>query len=157
MGRINLPKIEAEQIGSATIKPFSNKIRRPAVLRLEYQKSKCKIILGWKIFHVCQRLIQWPNHQGQGRRQPDLYCLNWSKMALISLKTDPPILNLTFQYYNQNLNISFIHLGQVTFKVLTVQSYTWAKIWKSGKCGKRTFCDISVKIVSNVNLTHHIL
>ena len=33
----------------------------------------------------------------------------------------------------------------------------WAKIWKSGKWGKRKFWDISIKIVSNMNLTHHVL
>ena len=43
--------------------------------------------------------------------------------------------------------------AHVTFQGLTFGQ----KFEKSGKCVKRTFCDISVKIVSNVNLTHHIL
>ena len=50
-----------------------------------YHDLESKVFLRLQVFHVCQTVIQWPNYQGQGRKQPDLCCLSWPQWFLWTL------------------------------------------------------------------------
>ena len=97
-----------------------------------YHDLESKVFLRLQVFHVCQTLIQWPNHQGQGRRQPDLCCLSWPQWFLWTLTSQ---CSEKFSY-NQYLDLYLIDIFwprplSKFWHFNLILTDQWRKIWNT--------------------------